>query len=48
MSQTTATTVMPEAPEQIQPSHWSSLVPLILIFGVFYFLLLRPQEKKPK
>ncbi|MDG1436614.1 MAG: preprotein translocase subunit YajC [Rickettsiaceae bacterium] len=24
----------------------SSLVPMLLIFGVFYFLLIRPQEKK--
>ncbi|NOX25500.1 MAG: preprotein translocase subunit YajC [Deltaproteobacteria bacterium] len=25
-----------------------SFVPLILIFGVFYFLLIRPQQKKTK
>lgn len=25
-----------------------SFVPLILIFGVFYFLLIRPQQKKAK
>lgn len=25
-----------------------SLVPMILIFGVFYFLVIRPQEKKRK
>ncbi len=27
---------------------FASLVPLILIFGVFYFLLIRPQQKKAK
>ena len=26
----------------------ASFVPLILIFGVFYFLLIRPQQKKAK
>ena len=26
----------------------SSLVPMMLIFGVFYFLVIRPQEKKRK
>ena len=26
----------------------SSLVPLILIFGIMYFLLIRPQQKKLK
>ncbi len=25
-----------------------SLLPLVLIFGVFYFLLIRPQQKKAK
>jgi preprotein translocase subunit YajC len=27
---------------------FASFVPLILIFGVFYFLLIRPQQKKAK
>jgi preprotein translocase subunit YajC len=27
---------------------FSSLVPLILIFGIMYFLLIRPQQKKLK
>ena len=31
-----------------QPSLVSSLLPLILIFGVFYFLLIRPQMKRAK
>lgn len=25
---------------------WTSLVPMVLIFAVFYFLLIRPQEKR--
>jgi len=35
----------PDAPSAIESS-WTSLVPMILIFAVFYFLLIRPQEKK--
>ena len=27
---------------------WESFIPLILIFVVFYFLLIRPQQKKVK
>ena len=30
------------------PGGFMSFVPLILIFGVFYFLLIRPQQKKAK
>ena len=30
------------------PSAWGSLIPLILIFVVFYFLLIRPKQKKMK
>lgn len=29
-----------------QPSMFASIFPLILIFGVFYFLIIRPQSKK--
>jgi len=36
------------APEQIQSGGFTSLIPMILIFVVFYFLLIRPQEKKRK
>lgn len=36
---------MPEAPASIE-SGWTSIIPMILIFVVFYFLLIRPQEKK--
>ena len=31
-----------------QPSLFASFVPLILIFIIFYFLLIRPQQKKQK
>lgn len=31
-----------------QGSPFMSLLPLVLIFGVFYFLLIRPQNKKQK
>ena len=33
---------------QQQPSLFASFVPLILIFIIFYFLLIRPQQKKSK
>lgn len=31
-----------------QPSLFASFIPLILIFIIFYFLLIRPQQKKQK
>jgi len=30
------------------PSMFQSIFPLIIIFGIFYFLLIRPQQKKAK
>jgi len=36
----------PAAPEQ--PSLLPSLVPMILIFVLFYFVLIRPQQKRQK
>jgi preprotein translocase subunit YajC len=36
-----------QAPQQ-QPDPFMSLLPLILIFVVFYFLLIRPQMKRAK
>jgi preprotein translocase subunit YajC len=30
------------------PGIWAQLLPLVLIFFVFYFLLIRPQQKKLK
>ncbi|MEY3197333.1 MAG: hypothetical protein RLZZ59_704 [Pseudomonadota bacterium] len=44
---TSASSEMPQAPDQIQ-STFTSLMPMLLIFVVFYFLLIRPQEKKRK
>jgi preprotein translocase subunit YajC len=29
-------------------SQWMSFLPIILIFGIFYFLLIRPQQKRAK
>lgn len=39
------TASLPPAPEPVQAG-WTSMVPMILIFVVFYFLLIRPQEKR--
>lgn len=30
------------------PSPFASLVPLLLIFAIFYFMLLRPQQKRAR
>lgn len=38
----------PRAPGQEAPSPLISLMPLILMFAIFYFLLIRPQHKKQK
>ena len=37
-----------EAPAAGQPDPFMSFLPLILIFVVFYFLLIRPQQKRAK
>lgn len=42
-----STESLPEAPGKIESS-WTSFVPMVLIFVVFYFFLIRPQEKKRK
>jgi len=36
------------AGDAAQPGLFQSMMPLVLIFGVFYFLLIRPQQKKQK
>ncbi|GAB4166724.1 MAG: preprotein translocase subunit YajC [Rickettsiaceae bacterium] len=36
---------VPVAPPPVE-SGWTSLIPMVLIFVVFYFLLIRPQEKR--
>ncbi len=35
-------------PGQQPPPFWTSLVPLVLLIVVFYFALIRPQQKKAK
>ena len=35
-------------PGAVQPNAIASLMPIIFIFGIFYFLLIRPQQKKHK
>jgi preprotein translocase subunit YajC len=34
--------------EQGSQSGWGALVPLVLMFVIFYFLLIRPQQQKQK
>lgn len=38
----------PAQPGQTAPPAWTSLVPLVLLVVVFYFVLIRPQQKKAK
>src|SRR5262245_50751644 len=38
----------PAQPGQQPPPFWTSLVPLVLLIVVFYFALIRPQQKKQK
>ena len=38
----------PAQPGQQAPPVWTSMVPLVLLFVVFYFILIRPQQKKAK
>ncbi len=47
LTTTTSAEGLPPAPEPVQ-STLMSLAPMVLIFVVFYFLLIRPQEKKRK
>jgi preprotein translocase subunit YajC len=35
-------------PGQPSPPAWTSMVPLVLLVVVFYFVLIRPQQKKAK
>jgi preprotein translocase subunit YajC len=39
---------MAEGGAAAQGGGWEGLIPLILLFVVFYFLLIRPQQKKVK
>ncbi len=38
----------PAQPGQQAPPVWTSMVPLVLLVVVFYFALIRPQQKKAK
>lgn len=38
----------PAQPGQPAPPIWTNMVPLILLVVVFYFALIRPQQKKQK
>jgi preprotein translocase subunit YajC len=38
----------PTQPGQSPPPMWTSMVPLLLLVAVFYFALIRPQQKKTK
>ena len=42
------TSAYAEAAAAPQPSLFQSLLPILLIFAVFYFLLIRPQAKRAK
>jgi preprotein translocase subunit YajC len=39
---------MAQAGQAAQPDPWVSLLPLILIFVIFWFLIIRPQTKRAK
>lgn len=41
-----ATTAAPGGPAS--PSTFMTIMPFVLMFGVFYFLMIRPQQKKMK
>ena len=53
MNETTATEVQPiaapeGAPVQQQPGGIGMLVPMLLILAIFYFMMIRPQQRKEK
>ncbi len=45
---TISTLLAQAAPAPAQPNMFVSMMPLIFIFIIFYFLLIRPQQKKAK
>lgn len=49
---TTATvgtpSVVPMASKSAQPGAFQMVLPFVLIFGIMYFLMIRPQQKKMK
>ena len=53
MNETTATEVQPVEPAgaqvaQPQPGGMGMLVPMLLILAIFYFMMIRPQQRKEK
>lgn len=40
------TDLTPTPPAESMDSGWMSMLPLVAIFAIFYFFLIRPQEKK--
>jgi preprotein translocase subunit YajC len=38
----------PPQPGQQQPPFWTSLVPLVLLFVILYFAMIRPQQRRQK
>jgi len=36
------------SPNAAQPNMIASLMPIVFIFAIFYFILIRPQQKKQK
>ena len=42
------TILLQTAPAAGQPSPFGFLLPMVVIFGIFYFLLIRPQTKRQK
>ena len=54
MNETTATVVQPAAPAEgaavpaQQPGGMGMLVPMLLILAIFYFMMIRPQQRKEK
>lgn len=52
MNETTATEVQPAAPAAgapaQQPGGMGMLVPMLLILAIFYFMMIRPQQRKEK
>lgn len=54
-AETVAQTVQPTddaaaaaAPTQTPPNPWMNMLPFVLIFALFYFMMIRPQQRKEK
>ena len=51
MNETNATEVQPtttNAPAAPQQSGFGMLIPMLIIFAIFYFMMIRPQQRKEK